>query len=172
MSEAAAKAFATAKEIRILLGELIEQLNELGADESLTTQQRHMTIRQICDYTAERNGVIENYAKNYLDTHVEKCSKMEVPGVSLGDGVHYVAGMVYAYRPVHKVEILNKDDRSWEQLLTALIQAGGAAAIQKRLTPSYFVGVGGERLLEAVGGMIGCSTDGQWSITKPKPQKS
>lgn len=169
MSQAAIDAFTTAKQIRILLGELQEQLEELGKDESITTQQRHLAIRQICDVASERNGAIEGYAKAYLENNVEKCAKMDVPGVCFGNGEPYVAGMVYAVKPAHKIEILNKDDdAAWAALLTALVKAGYAKAIQKRLTVSYFVGAQGEKALEAAAGMLACSTEEVWSITKPK----
>lgn len=168
-STAATEAFALAKEIRILMGELLEKLNEVGKDDSLSTQQRHLVMKQVCDYASDRNSVVEGYAKNYLDNNVEKVANLRVEGVDLGD--EYVAGMVYNYKPTHKVEILNGDDASWGQLIVALVNAGYASAIQKRLTPSHFVGERGEAALHAAAGMIACSTDGSWSITKPKPTK-
>lgn len=166
MSQKARDAFDTAKQIELLYTELLEQLSELGADEELSTQQRHLAIKQICDVASSNNGIIEGYAKDYLETKVERCSKMNVEGIDLGG--RYVAGMVYSVRPNHKIEILNKDDESWGKLIKALVDAGYAKAIQKRLTASHFVGAAGEKALAAAAGLVECSTEESWSITKPK----
>lgn len=171
MSQKAIDAFATAKEINLLLGELHSQLEELAEDTTISTQQRHLVMKQICDLASSRNSVVEGYAKTYLEERVEKCSRMDVPGMSMGEGEAYVAGMVYSVKPTHRVEILNRDDESWGALLVALVNAGYAASIQKRLTVSHFVGKDGEKALEAAAGMLACYSEETWSITKPKPKK-
>lgn len=169
----AERAFQLAKDIRILMGELIEELDELATDESIPQSQRHLIMKQVTSFYSDRNSAIDKYAKDYLEESVEPVCRLSIPGVSLGDGELYVSGMVYDYKPVHKVEILNKDDdAAWTALVIALAKAGYACAIQKRLTASYFVGEKGEAALAAAQGLLACTTDGNWSITKPKELKT
>lgn len=171
--ESAENAFRLAKEIRCLMGELLEELNALGKVESIPTQQRHLIMKQVCSYFSDRNQIVEDYAKNFLDNNVEPAAKMKVPGLTLGEEGESlcVAGLEYNYAPTHKVEILNKDDNNaWTKLVIALANAGYAHVIQKRLTASHFLK--DEKLLEVCMGLVGTSTEGSWSITKPREPKT
>lgn len=171
MSKAAHEAFSAARQIRALMVDMMTSLDELGADESISTQQRHLILKQVCDLFSPEYRAIEGYAKDYLDNKVESCIRTEVPGMTLCDDdtmdTLCIAGMVYEDRPTKKVEILNKDKQSWGQLLISLIDAGLADAVQQRLTVSKFDNVD----LSKFGGMLNISTDHQWSITKPAAPK-
>lgn len=171
--KSAENAFAIAKDIRILMGELLEAVEELSNDESISSQQRHLTLKQVIDFYSDRDAELSKVASTFLEEKVEKDAVVKVPGFHLGDRDElYVSGMVYNYKPTHKIEILNKDDDdAWGTLIVALVKAGYAKAIQKRLTVSHFVGPNGEAALMAAAGLINCSTEGSWSITKPKPTK-
>ena len=173
--EAAERAFARAKEIRALMGEMLEDLEELSKDESVPAPQRHLILKQVCDYFSDRNKEIEDLAKNFLDEKVKIAAYDKVQGLTLGEGhdVLCISGMVYGVKPSHKIEILNKDDgKAWNALVLALAKAGRADVIQKRLTVSHFVGPKGKELLAICAGLIECSTEESWSITKPKEPKT
>ena len=171
--ESAEEAFQIVKEIDALYIDLLAALEKLGKDESISTRARHLCIKQICGYNDEYRKRVEAYADDYLENKVEKVAKERVPGFTLGESERdalCVAGMEYNYRPVHKVEILNKDDRSWNQLLKLLVDAGFGHAVQKRLNVKVFLE--NEEAMKAAQGLLGFSTDGAWSITKPKEPKT
>lgn len=170
--ESAEEAFRIVKEIDALYVDLLTELEKLGKEESITTRARHLAIKQICDYNNEYRKQVEKYADEFLEEKVEKIAKERVHGFTLGEGSNEtlcVAGMEYSYKPVHKVEILNKDDASWNTLLKLLVEAGFGHAVQKRLTAKVFLE--NEKAMEAAQGLLAYSTDGNWSITKPKEPK-
>lgn len=171
MSKAAHEAFTAARHIQALMVDLMTSLDELGNDESMPTQQRHLIIKQVCCMFTSESNIIENYAKDYLDNRVESCSKTAVEGFMLRDedtnDTLCVAGMMYEHRETKKIEILNKDTKSWGELLVMLTKEGMADAVQQRLTVSKFDGVDLTKFL----GMLNISNDRQWSITKPAQAK-
>jgi len=173
MSKAAHEAFTAARQIQALMVDLMTSLDALGNDESLPTQQRHLIIKQVCNMFSSEYGVIEGYAKEYLDTKVEPCKLKGVEGFTLRDeetnDTLHVAGMMYESKSTKKIEIMNKDANSWGQLMKMLVDNNLADAVQQRLTVSKFDGVD----LSKFGGMLNIKDDSQWSITKPKaPKKS
>ena len=171
MSEAAHEAFTAAKQIQALMVDLMTSLEALGNDTSMPTQQRHLIIKQVCCMFSAEYGVIEGYAKEYLDNNVEPCKLKAVEGFLLRDeesnDTLFVAGMMYESKPTKKIEILNKDTNSWGQLMKLLVDNNLADAVQQRLTVSKFDGVD----LSKFGGMLNIKDDSQWSITKPKAPK-
>lgn len=173
--EAAERALSRAKEIRALMGDMLEDLKELRKDESVPAPQRHLIMKQVCSYFSDRNSEITKLADQFLEEEVEIQTYDKIPGITLEaeDGSSmYVAGMVYGVKPSHKVEIVNKeDDAAWNALVMALAKAGMAKVIQKRLTASFFLGAEGHKLLEICAGLVNCTTEETWSITKPKEPK-
>lgn len=171
MSKAAHEAFTAAKQIKALMADMMTALEQLGNDETMPTQQRHLVIKQVCNLFSAEYSVIEGYAKDYLETRVESCSKTPIQGFVLHDeesnDTLCVAGMMYEHKEVKKVEILNKDAASWGQLMNILIKHNLADAVQQRLTPSKFEGVD----LSLFDGMLNINTDHQWAITKPPANK-
>lgn len=172
MSKAAHEAFTVAKQIRALMVDMMTSLDALGKDESMPTQQRHLILKQVCLVFSDEYKTIEDYAKDFLDNKVESCNKTNVEGFTLRDedsnDTLHVAGMVYEDRPTKKVEILNKDPKTWGQLLIMLSEANMADAVQQRLTVSKFDGMD----LSKFHGLLSIKTDHQWSITKPPATKS
>lgn len=171
MCQSAHELFTAAKQIRALMADMLTGLDTLAADESITTQQRHLIMKQVCNFFSSENSAIEDYAAEYLNTKVESCRTTSVPGMTLHDedslDVLHIAGMVYDHKPNKKVDILNKDKASWGELLKLLVANNMADAVQQRLTPSKFEGVD----LSKFEGMLNIKTDHTWSITKPAANK-
>lgn len=171
MSKAAHEAFSAARQIRALMADMITSLTELGNDESMSTQQRHLILKQVCNMFSSEYKEIEEFAKEYLDNRVEPCKLTAVPGFMLCDEDTHdtlcVAGMMYESKPTKKVEILNKDTHSWGELMKLLVDNNMADAVQQRLTVSKFDGVD----LNKFNGLLNISNGAQWSITKPTAAK-
>lgn len=166
------RAFEIAKEIRALLCELNEELVAITKIVNIPAVQRHLIMQQIVECAQCGMSDLNDLTKQFLDEHVDKLPKTSVEGMQFDNA--FVSGMAYEYRTTKKVELINKDDATWAALVKALVLAGHANVIQKRLNPSAFFGVNRKELLTIAGGLVATSTDdGQWSITKPKePRQS
>lgn len=173
MCQSAHELFTAAKQIRALMADMLTALDTLAKDESITTQQRHLIMKQVCNHFSTENSAIEKYAAEYLEDHVESCRTTSVQGITLVDmdnnGIDtlHIAGMVYDHKPTKKVDILNKDKSSWGELMKLLVDNNMADAVQQRLTPSKFEGVD----LSKFNGLLNIKTDYSWSITKPTATK-
>lgn len=163
------EAFAAASMIRAMMEELIEDLDQIAKDESISTQARHLCIQQICSLWGAPAAELDKYADAFLEENVEHCRNLIVEGFDFDGG--YVAGKIYDYAPRPKVELLNKDDRTWGRLVTLLAQNGYGKVVQKRLTASYFVGRDKDKLLELCQGMVNVAEVSSWSIRKPTVKK-
>lgn len=178
-STAAREAFTIANEIKASMNDLLEALYKLGEDKSYTTIQRHMIIKQVCNFFSGEAKELEEYADTYLEEKVEHVTKAtDIDGFHIhaidddggeSDDVLYISGMTYNYIESRSVEILNKDTKSWGQLLNLMVEVGLAGAVQQRLTLSK---LDNEDTLKKLQGLVNVKTEGKWAIKAPPKTKA
>lgn len=176
--DAAREAFTLAKGILADMEDLMTKLGQLAQEESLTTMERHMVMDQIVSLFEAPAKALKEYPDRYLESDVQHCILTRCKGLKItsydedgndGPDELYVAGMNYEWKRTRKVEILNKDAKSWVTLINLLIGLGKATAIQQRLTLSM---IDDEETLKALGGLVNVLDDGRWSVTKPTEPKN
>lgn len=163
-------AFRSAQMIRAMMEELVTDIEAIARDESISPEARHLCIEQICSLWSIPGKILSDYARDFLDNNVPKGRNLIVEGFNVDD--LYIAGKVYDCAPKAKIEILNKDDRSWGSLMRTLADNNFSRVVQQRLTPSYFTGPQGKDLLKVCGGLVTIIEDSSWSIKKPTASKS
>lgn len=165
-------AFEISNEIQSLMLELQESIEEIEEDESLTVQARHLVIGQLVSPFSTAARKLDKAADEFKESAFSDAptgTVVRVDGFEAGD--RFIAGLDYKVTSTASVQILNKDARNWEHVVKLLVDSGYARVIQKRLSPSEFVGPNGKKLLELTAGLLAIKETRKWDITKPKPSK-